>query len=48
MVKKFFGLIEKLDNNYLTEVTGQTIDDVRACFEALIKNDLDFLEQKIK
>lgn len=48
MVKKFFGLSEKMDNNYLTDVTGQTIDDVRTCLEALIKNDLNFLEQKIK
>lgn len=48
MVKRFFGLIEKQDNSYLTEVTAQTIDDVRACLEALINNDLNFLEQKIK
>ena len=48
MVKKFFGLSEKMDNSYLTDVTGQTIDDVRTCLEALVKNDLNFLEQKIK
>ncbi|KAB1154291.1 hypothetical protein F7018_14840 [Tenacibaculum aiptasiae] len=48
IVKKFFGLREKMDNHYLTDVTGQTIDDVRTCLGALIKNDLNFLEQKIK
>ena len=48
MVKKFFGLSEKMDDNYLTDITGQTIHDVRACLEALIKNDLKFLEEKIK
>ncbi|MEL7146647.1 MAG: hypothetical protein AAFO69_09790 [Bacteroidota bacterium] len=48
MVKKFFGLVEKMDHSYLSEVTGQTIDDVRTCLEALIENDLTFLEQKIK
>jgi len=48
LVKKFFGLIEKMDNNYLTEIHGQTENDVRNCLEALIKNDLKFLEEKIK
>lgn len=48
MVKKFFGLSEKMDYNYLTDITGQTIDDVRACILALINDDLNFLEEKIK
>ena len=48
MVKKFFGLSEKMDNNYLTDITGQTIDDVRKCLKALINNDLKYLEEKIK
>jgi hypothetical protein len=48
MVKKFFGLSEKMDNDYLTNITGQSVDDVRKCLEALIKNDLKFLEEKIK
>jgi len=46
--KKFFGLAEKMDDNYLTEITGQNIDDVRKCLTALINNELDFLEEKIK
>lgn len=48
MVKKFFGLYEKLNENYLTDVTGQTEQDVRNCLMALINNDLQFLENKIK
>lgn len=48
MVKKFFGLTEKMDNDYLTDVTGQTEKDVKECLTALINNDLEFLERKIK
>jgi len=48
LVKRFFGLIENMDNNYLTDIQGQTENDVRNCLEALIKNDLKFLEDKIK
>lgn len=48
MVKKFFGLIEKIDKNYLTDVKGQTGDDVKECLIALINNDLEFLEKKIR
>jgi hypothetical protein len=48
LVKRFFGLMEKMDNNYLTDVQGQTESDVRNCLEALIKNDLRFLEEKIR
>ena len=48
LVKRFFGLTEKMDNNYLTDIWGQTEDDVRNCLEALVRNDLQFLENKIK
>ena len=48
MVKKFFGLSEKMDNDYLTDITGQTENDVKECLTALINNDLEFLERKIK
>ena len=43
IVKKILGLGKSLDNNYLTDITGQTIEDVKSCLEALIKNDLDYL-----
>jgi len=33
MVKWFFGLIERMDNNYLTDIRGQTEKDVKACLE---------------
>lgn len=48
LVKKFFGLSEKMDPDYLTDITGQTEKDVRDCLNALLKNDLEFLENKIK
>jgi len=48
LVKRFFGLFENMDNNYLTDIQGQTENDVRNCLEALINNDLWFLEEKIK
>lgn len=48
MVKKLFGLIEKMDENYITEITGQTEKDAKDCLIALINNDLNFLEAKIK
>ena len=47
LVKKWFGLVEKMDNDYLTDVTGQSIEDVRNCLNALINNDLEFLENHI-
>jgi len=47
-VKMFFGLFEKMDNNYFTDIQGQTENDVRNCLDALINNDLKFLEEKIK
>lgn len=48
LIKKFFGLKEKMENDYLSDVTGQTINDVKECLQALINNDLDFLDAKIK
>lgn len=48
MLKKFFGLREKMEENYLSSRTGQTENDVRECLKALIENDLAFLEEKIK
>lgn len=48
MVKKFFGLTEKMNNDYLTDIRGQTENDVKECLTALINNDLEFLERKIK
>jgi len=47
-VKVFFGLFERMNENYLSEIHGQTENDVRLCLEAIINNDLQFLENKIK
>lgn len=48
LVKRFFGLTEKMNQNYLTDVTGQNINDVRECLTALVNNNLELLEQKLK
>lgn len=37
-----------IENDYLTEIIGQTEADVKNCLNALIANDLDFLEEYIK
>jgi hypothetical protein len=48
MVKAFFGLTQKMDDGYLSELHGQTKSDVTACLNALINGDVAFLENKIK
>lgn len=48
LVKLFFGLVQRMNNNYTTEKISQSENDVRDCLNALINNDLDFLEKKIK
>jgi hypothetical protein len=47
-VRKYFGLIQKFDNHYSTEISGQTSATVIECLQALIDNQLDFLDNKIK
>ena len=46
--KVFFGLFEKMNENYLTEITEQREKDAIDCLNALLRNDLEFLERKIK
>ena len=46
--KRFFGLSEKMDNDYVSDLTGQTEKDVLDCLNALIENNLEFLERKFK
>ena len=47
-VKSFWGFSQKEVKEYLTDVTGQTNEDALNCIKALINNDLEFLERKIK
>ena len=47
-VKLLFGLINRLNNNYVTDITGQTKKDALECLDALRINNLDFLENKVK
>jgi hypothetical protein len=46
-VKSFFGLIEKTNESYTTDKTGQTKHDVLNCLNALLNNDTEFLANKI-
>lgn len=46
-VKSFFSRKEKTDENYVTQKTGQTKQDVLDCLNALINNDTDYLNNKI-
>jgi hypothetical protein len=48
IVKSFFGLKEKLDENYLTDVLGQRKEDARRAIQALLTDDTEYLEEKIK
>lgn len=46
-VKTFFGLKEKVNQNYISEKTGQTKQDALDCLNALLRNDMEYLENKI-
>jgi len=46
--KHLFGLLESKVQNHLSEITGQTEDDVIDCLNALIQGELNFLENKFK
>lgn len=41
-VKLLFGLMERMNKNYLTEIHGQTEKDAKECLQALLNNDLEF------
>lgn len=46
--KQFLGLYKKMDNSYVSDLTRQTKKDVLDCLNALIENNLEFLERKFK
>jgi hypothetical protein len=46
-VKTFLGLSQKINDNYVSDKTGQTKQDVLDCLNALIRNDTDYLANKI-
>lgn len=46
-VKIFLGWKEKLDENYCTDIQGQTKNDAVDCLKALLRNDTEFLANKI-
>ena len=45
--KSLFGLKEKINENYTTDKTGQNKQDVLDCLNALLKDDTEFLANKI-
>ena len=46
-IKPYFGLKEKINENYSTDIQGQTKNDVLDCLKALIRNDTVYLENKV-
>lgn len=46
-VKSFFGFKEKLNEDYTSDKTGQTKQEVLNCLKALIKNDTEYLANNI-
>ena len=46
MVTMLFGLIKKMDDNFTTDWTGQTSNDVRDAVTALIDDDIATLEKR--
>ncbi len=46
-VKSFFGLKEKINENYSTDIQGQTKNDVLDCLKALLRNDTEYLANKV-
>lgn len=46
-IKIFFGLKEKINNNYTSDKTGQTKQDVIDCLDALLRDDTEYLANKI-
>lgn len=46
-VKAFFGLKEKTNDAYTSDIQGQTKNDVLDCLKALLRNDTDFLSNKV-
>ena len=45
--KQFFRKPQTVVGDYVSEITGQTKEDVIECLNALIKNDQEFLRRKI-
>lgn len=48
LVKKLFGLREKMDENYVTEVFVQSDEEALSYLSALLNNKLQLLDEKIK
>lgn len=47
-VKTFFGLRERIDEDYLSDITGQTKENVIDLLNALKRGDTEYLENKIR
>ena len=47
-VKQLFGLVKNTITDFDSMITGQTKTDVLLCLNSLLKNDLNYLEEKFK
>lgn len=46
MVTNLFGLVKRMDDNYTSDRTGQTSNDVRDAVRALVMDDMMTLERR--
>lgn len=46
VVTRFFGLMKSMDDNFLSDSTGQTIQDVKDAVTALISDDMETLQKR--
>ena len=46
-IKTLFGLIDRVNESYMTDKTGLSRKDALDCLNALIRNDTDYLAEKI-
>ena len=43
---KWFKSVEYIDEDYMSDLTGQSIEDVKECMQALLDDNLEYLESK--
>lgn len=48
MIKTLSGSWQRVDDEHVSDITGQTKEDALLCLHALLNNDFEFLEKKIQ
>jgi len=46
--KMFFGLYQKTDPNFITDLNLQSTAEIKTCLMALMNNELEYLDNKIR